>query len=132
MLWDNSPNAGFTPAEPWLPIRPTDLARSVAAQLTEPQSVLNLYRSLLERRRLSPALHAGEVSEVTSQAGVLMYRRTFEQERLQVVLNLTDQPQQVTSIRGRVLLTTLLDGEGGQVDGTLWLEPAEGVLLASD
>ena len=132
MLWDSSPNAGFTTGQPWLPIRPGDLSRSVAAQRPESQSILNLYRALLAKRRLSPALYAGDVSNVTSQSGVLIYRRTFDKERLQVVLNLTNQPQQVASIHGRVLLTTLLDGEGGQVDGTLWLEPAEGVLLASD
>ena len=32
MVWDASPNAGFTTGRPWLPVKPEQAARNVAAQ----------------------------------------------------------------------------------------------------
>jgi alpha-glucosidase len=49
MQWDASPNGGFTTGTPWLP--PIDPAeRNVEAQREDPDSLLNLYRDLIEKR----------------------------------------------------------------------------------
>ncbi|MFL5978859.1 MAG: alpha-amylase family glycosyl hydrolase [Gaiellaceae bacterium] len=50
MQWDPSPNGGFTSGEPWLP--PIDPAeRNVEAQRADPDSLLHLYRRLIEERK---------------------------------------------------------------------------------
>ncbi|KKI22621.1 alpha-amylase family glycosyl hydrolase, partial [Sphingomonas sp. Ag1] len=51
MAWDGSPNAGFSTAEPWLPLHPDWRTRNVAAQEADPASMLWLYRRLLAARR---------------------------------------------------------------------------------
>lgn len=130
MVWDGATGAGFTTGTPWLPLVPDHATLSVAAQAAEPRSLLALYRRLLELRRERDALHAGAVSDVAAENGILRYIRTGEDgRRLQVLLNLTGEHAQATAENGRVLLTTLMDGAGGEVGGPMVLEAGEGVLV---
>ena len=130
MVWDASAGAGFTTGRPWLPLVPDHAALSVATEAAEERSVLALHRRLLALRREHEALHAGAVSDVAAEGGVLRYVRTAaDGKRLQVLLNLTGEHATAQAGRGRVLLTTLMDGAGGAVDGPMVLEGGEGVLL---
>ena len=132
MLWDASPTAGFTTGTPWLPIKPGSPAElSVSVQAPDPRSVLALYRRLIQLRREHPALHAGTISDVRDENGVLRYERhAAGAADLLVLANFSDLPRSVEVARGRVLLTTMLDGEGAEAEGTYTLEAHEGVLLA--
>ncbi len=134
MLWDSSPSAGFTTGQPWLPISPNSATINVAAQSNpeSPGSILNLYRRLLALRHENPALHAGAIDCVQSHSGILSYRRQHGQQSLQVLLNLTNDIQRVTCKPGKILLTTILDGEGGRIGGLTILEAGEGLLIALD
>ncbi len=137
MLWDTSANAGFTAGAPWLPITPgTPEQLSVATQAAQPRSILALYRKLIALRRRHPALHAGTVAEVRAEAGVLRYERHSPEgaaaERLPsflILANLTNDLQTVQVPSSRVVLTTLLDGDGAVCIGPFTLEAGEGVLL---
>ena len=51
MLWDASPNGGFTGGAPWLMVYPYVQEINVAAALRDPDSVLHYYRALLALRR---------------------------------------------------------------------------------
>ncbi len=131
MLWDDTANAGFTTGTPWLPVNFDASLINVAAQSSQaaPRSILSLYRRLLALRRAYPALHAGTIDRIESNSGVLSYRRHRESQHLQVFLNLTDDHQTIHAPDGRVLLTTILDGEGGEVGGPMMLEAGEGLLI---
>ena len=59
MVWDGSANGGFSAGKPWLPVKPPQLARHVAGQEAEAESVLHLYRKALAFRRQTPALISG-------------------------------------------------------------------------
>ena len=50
MPWDGSPLAGFTTGKPWLPLGPDHASANVAAMSKSPDSILNLYRRLIELR----------------------------------------------------------------------------------
>lgn len=134
MLWLNAPNAGFTGpnATPWLPLQADWPTENAASQSARPRSILHLYRSLLALRRELPALHAGPVSQVASEGDVLRYVRGSAGQRLQVLLNLGTEPAEVHCEPGHVLLTTLLDGTGAAVNGTVTVEGGEGLLIALD
>jgi glycosidase len=89
MPWTGEPGAGFTTGRPWLPLPPDWQSRNVAAQRTDPGSVLAFYRSLLAIRRASPALHSGSLARIsTPTPGVLAHRRWTVDDRALVVLNL--------------------------------------------
>jgi alpha-glucosidase len=98
MQWDASPTGGFTTGEPWLPaIDPKE--RNVAAQRRDPDSLLNLYRALIELR---PKLGAG-FRQLDSADGVV----AFDRGEHTVAINTTDQPQPAPPV-GDVLLETHL------------------------
>ncbi len=129
MPWNATAGAGFTTGRPWIPFAPNTAELSVSAQSVAPRSVLSLYRQLLGLRRTHPALHAGSISEVRGENGVLSYERTDGEQRLQILLNLTGDLRQMEVPVGRVLLTTILDGAGGEVGGSFVLEAGEGVIV---
>jgi alpha-glucosidase len=129
MLWNDSPSAGFTTGTPWLPVNAEYRAINVAAETADSRSMLALYRRLLHLRREHPALHAGEIHEVRAKRGVLSYVRSFEGKRFQVLLNFTNDVQTANSYEGKILLTTILDGDGAPVDGPIAIEAGEGLLI---
>ena len=132
MLWDRSAHAGFTTGTPWLPVNEEYRAINVESGMADARSMLALYRKLLDLRREHPALHAGEIHEIRAKRGVLSYERSLNGKRFQVLLNFTNDVQTATCSEGRVLLTTILDGDGAPVGGPLAIEAGEGLLIAMD
>jgi len=136
MIWVNAANAGFTTpdATPWLPLEPGWETENAAEQAGRKDSMLMLYRKLLALRRQHDTLHAGGIAEVVAEGSVLRYRRVGledgESTDFQVVLNLGSEVATVKCAKGTVVLTTLLDGEGSSVEGTVTVEAGEGLLIA--
>ena len=54
-LDSNQENAGFSEADPWLPVKNPQLERAVEQQQNK-DSVLSFYREMLKFRKNSPAL----------------------------------------------------------------------------
>ncbi len=124
MPWSDHAHAGFSTAEPWLPLNPDWPTRNVAAQGRDPASMLALYRALLALRRAEPALATGNFALADAPAGVLAYHRGHGDRRLHILLNLTDTAVPV-DWRGTALLSTL----GGDPQPGI-LRADEGLILA--
>lgn len=124
MPWDGSAHAGFSTAEPWLPLNPDWAERNAAAQAGDPMSMLSLHRALLALRRSEPALAIGDLVLLDAPSGVLAYQRCYGKRRLTVLLNLTGENRTVPW-HGDVLLSTL---DGTPEPGML--HPNEGLVLA--
>jgi len=107
MPWDGSRNAGFSSAQPWLPLNPDWEKRNVAAELENEHSMLTFYRRLLAVRRSTPALNEGAFTLVRAENDVLMYEREFAGIRRTIALNLSDEPRRIGSVKGEVILSTL-------------------------
>jgi len=124
MPWDTLANAGFSAAEPWLPLNSDWPTRNVAAELIGNRSMLNFYRTLLKLRRSTPALNEGSFTLIQADNDVLIFRRERDNERRTVALNLSDAPRRVDLLDGDVILSTL-EGRGvpGQLRGN------EGVII---
>ncbi|HEX5956957.1 MAG TPA: alpha-amylase family glycosyl hydrolase [Solirubrobacterales bacterium] len=96
MQWSAEPLGGFTKGEPWLP--PIDPERrSVDEQRPRPDSLLRLYRRLIELRR---GLR-GEIELLDSPPGLLAYRRGEHA----VAINVGDREVR-TPVSGEVVLAT--------------------------
>lgn len=138
MMWVNAPNAGFTApdATPWLPIENDWPTKNAAVQRSDPKSTLTLYRKLLALRRQHDTLHAGAIADVAAEGDVLRYRRVAplegESTDFQVFLNLGTEVATARCAPGTIVLTTLLDGAGAQVNGEVTIEAGEGLLIALD
>jgi alpha-glucosidase len=135
MLWDHTPQAGFTTAIPWLPVNEDYPRRSVEAQQRDPRSMLHLTKDLLHLRSVTPALHAGDVSHVFSSGYVLSYRRNLGTERLQILLNLSGTNQSAWSAGGRILRSTN-PWRPTEITSHVWgdfeIWPNEGLILELD
>jgi len=138
MLWLDTPNAGFTSAEatPWLPLQHDWQTENATAQSTRPRSILTLYRKLLQLRRQHDTLHSGGIADVAAEGNILRFRRVAlpngHSTDFQLLFNLGNDIATTQCAPGTVVLTTILDGEGSHVEGTVTLEAGEGLLIALD
>jgi alpha-glucosidase len=129
MLWDTSPNAGFTTGSPWLPIGDNHAALNVEVLERDPTSILHLYRRLIQLRRAHPALVSGKLRIVRADQHLLSFQRDGENERFRVLLNLGYESIQCPTGNATVVFSTHLDGETQSAHGSIALRPAEGIVL---
>ena len=129
MPWDGSPLAGFTSGTPWLPLGPDHVSVNVSAMSESRDSILNLYRRLIELRRRDPVLTRGAIEAVGVDGNILTYQRRHGNGRLAIALNLGHEPAQVSLPYGRVLLSTHLDRAGERVDRSVSLRADEGIVV---
>jgi len=96
IAWRPGAGGGFTSGKPWLPLGADAATRNVATESAEPASVLAWYRRLLDMRRATPVLQAGDQRLVDAgDANVLAYVRHSAEGAAFVALNFADGPASV-------------------------------------
>ncbi|ODT65924.1 MAG: alpha-glucosidase [Pelagibacterium sp. SCN 63-23] len=99
MPWQHDlPQAGFSTATPWLPIKHAATALSVDLQEADPESTLNFYRQVLAWRKSHPALVTGDIVFFDCAEPVLAYRRSAGNKDLICVFNLSANPCRVNLV----------------------------------
>ncbi|GAC1674803.1 MAG: alpha glucosidase [Candidatus Acidiferrum sp.] len=94
MQWNNSANAGFSKAKPWLPVPPNYKTHNVATELKDSNSVLSFYRQLLALRHKEPALLEGNYIPLNeNDPNVFAFVRQYKNEAILVVLNMSATEQ---------------------------------------
>jgi alpha-glucosidase len=98
MQWDESVNAGFSKAAPWLPVPPSAASINVQAEQANPDSLLAWYRNLIRLKKTNPALARGNnIMLDTSNLKVLSWLRQAPGSPAMVVTaNFTAQSQTVS------------------------------------
>jgi alpha-glucosidase len=93
MPWKSAaPFAGFSTREPWLPIDPTHVPRSVDRQNADPESALNFTRRVIAlRKRLAP-LRLGAIDFAAAPEQVIALERSYLGERVLCVFNIGASP----------------------------------------
>jgi alpha-glucosidase len=133
MQWDGSAHAGFSSAEPWLPLADDATQHNVTNLRADAQSILNLYRALLKLRKQLPQLSRGAYQPLAADGDLLLYRRHHAGRSVLVALNLGADPVSVASdgfgLDGEVLLSTMMDRAGERIGTTLDLRGNEGVII---
>ena len=112
MQWDAGPHAGFSTAEPWLPLADDYQSANVAVQAGDSGSMLSLYRRLIALRRASPALSVGAYRRRYVEEDVLVYARTEGADEVRIALNFGHAPRRLppaVAAGRRVVLSTHLD-----------------------
>ncbi len=119
--WDATSSHGWATDDPWLPWPPEPEVRNVADQAGDPSSILHLYRHLLELRRTTPALLAGELELVDAPDGVLAYARRAPGSAVLVAINFGESAVEWGGLErpGRLLVSSAGRGAlGGRLDGS--------------
>lgn len=133
MPWNNSPNAGFTTGQPWLPLGKDHPAMSVEVQKGDPDSMLSLTRALLALRRREPALSLGDWAPLETTNGVLGFTRTSADRRFVIALNLDSVPKAIpfgADFHGAIELSTTATRTGEPVRERLELSADEAVIVS--
>lgn len=100
MQWSDEPQAGFSSVKPWLPVHPNYLARNVAAQQENPNSIFSLTKRLLGLRRAYPALRQGSLRIFFRiDNGVLAFERRLGQQLLLIYVNFTNSVRSASFVR---------------------------------
>jgi alpha-glucosidase len=137
MQWDNSENAGFTSAKPWLPIDRNFAEKNVSAQQKDQRSMLALYKKLIQLRQREPSLRVGNYVPVYADHQQIAYIRTLPGEKtFLVLLNLSHRPcffrQRATNYAGTIIVSSAPELEGTSVKNTITLSGDEGVVIMLD
>ena len=105
MPWDRTlPNAGFSTAEPWLPISAEHLARAVHDQNGDGSSILTTCRLLIALRRSSAALRTGSFQPLDLPSPLLGFDRVVGDSRVRCLFNLGKvSSASSTAMQGRIL-----------------------------
>ena len=123
MQWNDSANAGFSTAKPWLPVPASYATHNVGSELKDPDSILSFYQKLLALRHQNHALLDGQYIALNQEdPNVLSFLRKYREEAVLVVLNMSAAAQNVSfdlgpqgypSAKGNALVTTdkALNGE---------------------
>ena len=130
MQWDDSANAGFTTAEPWLPVHDDYETCNVQAQADDPDSVLSFYRKLAELRRATPVLAAGDWRELEEKSEqIFAFERACAGKRAVTLANFTEDEVSFdpAHVEG---LALALSTHGESTPGTL--RPLEAVVYSSE
>ncbi len=130
MQWNAGEYAGFSEAEPWLPIAEDYERVNVEAETQDERSMLWLYKRLLKVRRNTPALSIGSYQPLENiPENIFGYWREVEESKVLVLLNFSADAQEVTLPENWcVMLSTQLDRQG-EVEKRLELRPFEGIIL---
>lgn len=100
MQWTPGTDAGFsTAAHTWLPIPPSYKTINVQTESSDPNSLLNWYKQLIELRRTNPALHDGGFVMLThDNPAILSWLRTAANGSAPVIvaMNMSAQPQTIS------------------------------------
>ncbi len=133
--WSAAPNAGFSRAEPWLPVADSYEQVNVEAQTADPHSVLSLYRQLITLRHRTPALSQGSYNpRLLCPDDCFVYLREAEGSRCLIALNFSGESRTLNASdlgeSGTVLLTTGLEPPRDVPLSAIHLRPHEGVIIA--
>ena len=137
MQWDDSTNAGFSDAKPWLPVPPNKSEINVKAEESDPNSLLNWYETLIKLKKSNPVFISGEnVMLDTENTKVLSWlRKGTGKSAVVVATNFTADPQTVNlsaGVSGSKLKTLLKTPGSADPSGIDKIElPAFGVYIGA-
>lgn len=133
MQWDATKSAGFSDADPWLPVADNFRDENVGSFREDKGSLYWLYRRLIDFRRKHVALAEGTYRALMANGDLLLFFRELRDERVLVALNMGPEPTAVSfpddKLSGRVLLSSFADREGEEVTASIDLRGNEGLLV---
>jgi glycosidase len=130
MLWDASPNHGFTTGKPWIAFGDAADETNVELEDRDPDSMLTFYRALLAFRRGHAVWGTGDMKILDVDNGAIMaFTRSNAEEAYLVAVSFADDAQEGSAPVDLVSIGALVWGDGKATldKGTLRLSlPAAG------
>ncbi|TDL34204.1 alpha-glucosidase [Jeotgalibacillus sp. S-D1] len=94
MHWNDSKNAGFSNAEPWININPNYKSINAQQALEDPHSIFYYYKKLISLRKENPVMVYGDYEDLSKDHEKLyVYTRSYENKTWLIMLNHSDHEQ---------------------------------------
>jgi oligo-1,6-glucosidase len=88
MQWDDSPQAGFSSATPWIKVNRNYTSINVRQALADPDSIFRYYQKLIRLRKANPVTVYGRYDLLLpDHKQIYAFTRTLDDDRLLVILN---------------------------------------------
>ncbi|MEM5581131.1 alpha-glucosidase family protein [Roseibium sp. AS2] len=117
MPWVNdNAHAGFSDADPWLPVAAEHRARAAFEQDRDATSILNRNRAFYAWRQDHQPLRKGDMTFLDSDGETLVFTRTYQGETILCAFNLGAEPAEVT-VPDLALENIDAPGFTGTIDG---------------
>lgn len=92
MQWDDSENAGFTTGNPWIKVNPNYSDINVRQAMDDKNSIFYYYQDLISFRKRYKVLTYGDYQPILEEhPAIYSYFREFEDEKLLIVTNMSDE-----------------------------------------
>lgn len=136
MQWDDSENAGFTNATPWLPLSKNYQRLNVAAEKKDAFSFLSFYRRLIDLRQKEPSLISGSYLPLHADAQAIVFlRQAADATTFLIALNFSHRPCYVSvkdyrMLHGKIEVSTTKEREGTTITDEFQLAGDEGIVVS--
>ena len=92
MQWDDSENAGFTTGTPWIDVNENYVTINAKNQVNDPDSIYSYYKRLIAlRHELDIIVYGSYELLLPEDTKIYAYTRTWENEKLVVICNFTEE-----------------------------------------
>jgi glycosidase len=91
MQWNSQAQADFTQATPWISVNPNYVELNVEKDRRSAQSIFHFYQKLVHLRKNSDLIVYGDYQLLDTEDQVFAYTRQWENKRLVVCCNFTEQ-----------------------------------------
>lgn len=113
--WNSNKNAGFTSSEPWIKLNPNYRDVNIEDDLKRNDSIVKFYRKVIAFRKSNPVLTYGIYTPVNPEhKKVISYIRDDGNDRMLIVINLTDKQAKIDFSGMQVSNATILLGTHGK------------------
>lgn len=107
MQWTGDLNAGFSTGRPWIPANDDYRQVNVEAELKDPNSLLSVYRWLINFRHTSLPIRQGDYLPLELHHPQLFgFVRTYNNERLATVINFSPTETAPLEVKDKVIFST--------------------------
>jgi len=91
MQWNADLNAGFSEVKPWLPVATDYKEKNIETETKDPNSLLNLYKTIIHYRNNSDVLKIGAYKSLQTQSpNVFSYVREHDGAKILIMLNFSE------------------------------------------
>lgn len=134
MQWNSKPFGGFSEVKPWLRLDKTYARNNMERQMKDENSMLVLYRKLINLRKSEVALYLGDYLPVGSDHQYIAYKRCYPGAKsFLIILNLTHKPCYFSisgfTFKGIIKVATVAELEGLHIENKMDLSGDEGIIV---
>ena len=113
MAWDNSENAGFSEAKPWLAVHSRAKEINLENDLNSEKSVFRFYKDMLRLRKENDAFRKGKFSVVSKpEDPYFIYIREYDDGKFTVICNFEESSKiDCEGMNGELVLSNYKDSD---------------------